>query len=319
MLVFIGILGCIGMAYGIIGIVNKKNPEFRLRAPRTILAIGFIVFIAIINFKIVNGQKVGVLFKPSGIDTVAVQSGWRFVPIWYDLFLMDKTVQVYTFSNKHNEGAKSEYDAIWAPTKDGIKMGFNLTVPWRIDPNYAPWIYANVSEQDGKDRFEWIEENIIRPMAVAALQMSANDFTPVELYGERRKDLQAAAWKKMQASFREYHILCDGISLREVFYNEAYEAMINKKKLEEQEKLRLEVVTQQKIELKKQADIDKSIAIVGAEGRARALQIEGQSVTNNPKIVALKWIERWNGQPPQTYVGGAGKEPMFILDLKDTK
>jgi regulator of protease activity HflC (stomatin/prohibitin superfamily) len=104
----------------------------------------------------------------------------------------------------------------------------------------------------------------------------------------------------------------DNIDLREVYYNSDYEKAINDKKLAEQEALRLFEVTKQKEEQLKQAEIEKNIAIQRAEGEARALQIKGTSLSNNPKMIQLEWVNKWDGKLP-TYMMGDGQG--VILNL----
>jgi len=103
--------------------------------------------------------------------------------------------------------------------------------------------------------------------------------------------------------------------VREVYYNEEYEKAINAKKLAEQEALRLIEVTKQKEEQLKQATIDKNIAIEKAKGESEALKIKGQSISSNPKIIELEWINKWNGQLP-TYMMGNGQGIMVNLNNK---
>ena len=58
-----------------------------------------------------------------------------------------------------------------------------------------------------------------------------------------------------------------------------------------------------KEELKRQAEIEKEIQILNAEGEAEALQIKGASVSSNPKIVQLEWIQKWDGKLPEIMTG----------------
>ena len=51
--------------------------------------------------------------------------------------------------------------------------------------------------------------------------------------------------------------------------------------------------------------IDKNIVIQRAEGESRALQIKGQSISGNPKIIQLEWINKWNGELPRYMLGSA--------------
>ena len=51
------------------------------------------------------------------------------------------------------------------------------------------------------------------------------------------------------------------------------------------------------------AEIEKEIQILNAEGEAEALQIKGASVSSNPKIVQLEWIQKWDGKLPEIMTG----------------
>lgn len=218
---------------------------------------------------------------------------------------MDKTVWVYTFSQKSSEGQVAGDDAIWTPTKDGIKIGLDVSISWSIDPGFAPWIYANVSENDGRSsgQYLWIEENFIRAKAKSAMALTVSNYSPIEVYSNKRQEIQDEAAKKLTAELQTYHIILRQIDIREVFYNKEYEDAINAKKLAEQEVLRLIEVTKQKQEQLKQAEIDKDIKIQQAEGEAKALQIKGQSISANPKITQLEWINKWDGKLPQYMMG----------------
>lgn len=74
-------------------------------------------------------------------------------------------------------------------------------------------------------------------------------------------------------------------------------------------------VTKQKQEQLKQASINKDIAIQQAEGEAKALKIKGTSIAENPKIIELEWITKWDGALP-TYMMGSGQGIMLNLNNK---
>ena len=138
----------------------------------------------------------------------------------------------------------------------------------------------------------------------SALALTASKYTPIEVYSNKREEIQELTYEKMKKDIQSYHLILDMIDIREVYYNDEYEKAINQKKLEEQKALTLIEVTKQKEELLKQADIDKNIEITKAEAEAKALQIKGQSISNNPRIVELEWINKWNGELPTYMLGG---------------
>ena len=127
--------------------------------------------------------------------------------------------------------------------------------------------------------------------------------TPIQVYSTSREEIQSFVLERMKKDILSYHLILDQIDIREVYYNSDYETAINQKKLEEQKALTLSEVTKQKEELKKQAEIEKDIQILNAEGEAEALKIKGASVSSNPKIVQLEWINKWDGKLPEIMTG----------------
>jgi regulator of protease activity HflC (stomatin/prohibitin superfamily) len=197
-------------------------------------------------------------------------------------------------------------------------MGLDISISWRIDQEYAPWIYQNVSENDGGNtgRYLWIEQNIIRAKTKSVLALTVSDYTPIEVYSNKRQDIQNVVFKKLGAELGLYHIILEQVDIREVFYNPEYETAINNKKLAEQEALRLVEVTKQKQEQLKQASIDKDIVIQKAQGESEALKIKGQSISSNPKIIQLEWIAKWDGKLP-TYMLGSSNGLILNMEKMD--
>jgi regulator of protease activity HflC (stomatin/prohibitin superfamily) len=298
---------------------KKKKINEPLRLPFAIPAviIGFLVGFMFSIIVKVGPQDVGVVVTPKGVRSVAFHTGWHIILPWQDIHMMDKTVWVYTCANAPREGAKPNSDAIWSPTKDGIKMGMDISVSWKIMPDEAPWIYQNVTENDGGNtgRYIWLEENVIRTKTKSALALTVSNFTPIEVYSTKRQEIQDDVVKKIREELKEYRLLLEQVDIREVYYSPEFEKSIDAKKLAEQEALRLVEVTKQREELKKQEAINKDIAILKAEGESRALQIKGQSITNNPKIIELEWINKWNGVLP-TYMMGNGQGVILNLPNK---
>lgn len=332
MLTFLTIVSFLGLVYGIIAMIqtrlNKAAEEKRktdryaegyMQFPGGGLALTLSGIVFAVSFMInltlysISAQEVGVVVRPSGVDENELGTGWHFVAPWNSVKLMDKTVWVYTLTKTTGEGEKTVDDAIWAPTSDGIKMGFDISVNWHIDPSQASWIYANISaSQDGEGKYHWMEENIIRPAIKSIMPLTISKYTPIECYSDKRAEIQDKVQKALIDELAKNHIIVDVAQIREVYYNRDFELAINQKKLEEQKVLTMVQITRQKDEQLKQAEIDKNIAIQQAEGEAKALQIKGNSINANPKIIQLEWINKWNGELPN-YVMGNGQG--VILNL----
>jgi len=299
---------------------EAKHENRHLPDSPAFLIVGLLVFIVSLFVAVIPAQECGVVVTPGGVKKESYPTGWHIVMPWYRVERMDKTVQVYTCASLGSRTDADETDrrmsdakrnsvqgtTIWAPTVDGIKMGFAISASWKIDPEYAWWIYDNVSELDDSSngRFLWLEENVIKAKLKSALALTASKYTPIEVYSNKREEIQELTYEKMKKDIQDYHLILEQIDIREVYYNDEYEKAINQKKLEEQKALTLIEVTKQKEELLKQADIEKNIEITKAEAEAKALQIKGQSISNNPRVVELEWINKWNGELPTYMLGG---------------
>lgn len=323
MLTVLSIIAFLGIVYGIISMVQKRlnkdgNYVIQFPAGRTVLLasiFSFVLFTAVnMTLYRVSAQEVGVVVKPSGVDDNELGTGWHFIAPWNSVKIMDKTVWVYSLTQAAKEGEKPISDAIWAPTSDGIKMGFDISVNWRIDPANASWIYANISaDQDGEGKYHWMEENIIRPAIKSIMPLTISKYTPIECYSDKRAEIQAKVQAALIEELAKNHIIVEVAQIREVYYNHDFEVAINQKKLEEQKVLTLVQITRQKEEELKQAEINKNIAIQQAEGEAKALQIKGSSINSNPKIIELEWIGKWDGALPN-YMMGNGQGVMINLN-----
>ena len=300
--------------------VRKSNKGGKTLPNNILLWIVPLIFLVISSFlTIIPAQECGVVITPAGVKHQTYHTGWHLIYPWYEVQTMDKTQQVYTCAKrtdvsrsdpnyKSYKADATQSETVWTPTIDGIKMGFDISASWRIDPEYAWWIYDNVSETDGKEngRFYWREENVIKPKLKSALALTTSKYTPIQVYSTSREEIQAIVLERMKKDIQSYHLILDQIDIREVYYNSDYETALNQKKLEEQKALTLVEVTKQKEELKKQAEIEKDIQILNAEGEAEALKIKGASVSSNPKIVQLEWINKWDGKLPEIMTGDGG-------------
>jgi len=301
------------------GSKSGRKPEIlTLPANNIIGIVAAIAFAAIIFFWSfvynVGPQEVGVVKTPNGVKTVALTTGWHLIAPWQNVYPMDKTVWVYTFSNKKTEGNTPDEDAIWAPTSEGIKMGFDMSVSWRIDPAFASWIYQNIADADGgpNGRYKWIENNIIRAKTKSVFALTASKYTPIQCYSTGRIKIQEEVERSLRTELTKLHIILDQVDIREVFYDPGYEGELKNKKIQEQKALTLLEVTKQQNELLTQERIKKDIVIQTAEGEAKALQIKGEAIRQNPAVIQLNWIEKWDGALP-TYMLGSNTNMMMSM------
>jgi regulator of protease activity HflC (stomatin/prohibitin superfamily) len=269
--------------------------------------IFLVIFLSMI-YK-VDGQEVAVKITPQGVKEKELLPGrWYILMPWVKTEGFDITQWVYTFADpdavREEEAKKSDFKdvaapAIWVNTKDQISMKISFSLTWAIDPNYADWIYSNIStnagpgEDDAKGRYVWIEQNIIKRLATSAINDISTKYTTSEVYTNKRPEIAKEVFQRLQDELKTKHLVLLSVDIQKAEYNPDYAKKLLDTKLAQQEAIRMIEVTKVKEEELKQASINKDIAIQQAEGEAKALQIKGNSIAQNPKIIELEWITCW--------------------------
>lgn len=82
---------------------------------------------------------------------------------------------------------------------------------------------------------------------------------------------------------------------------------IEQKMVQEQEAAKAKF-TQQK------AEIDARTAVIRAQGEAEAIKIRGAALRENPALIQLQLVEKWDGHAPQ-YIGGGANGAGIILPV----
>lgn len=108
------------------------------------------------------------------------------------------------------------------------------------------------------------------------------------------------ARKKIGALLEVVDLVIEDISL-----SRELETAIESKMVQEQEAAKARF-TQQK------AEIEASTAIIRAKGEAEAIRIRGEALRNNPTLIELQIVEKWDGRSPLV-IGSNGNGGANIL------
>jgi regulator of protease activity HflC (stomatin/prohibitin superfamily) len=317
------VIAVLAILYGIVSIIASFIPDLkgkRLPFGKFALLAGVVVLVLNSIFINIGAQEVGVKLTPQGVDNKPLWPGLNIVMPWEKVYEMDKTLWTYTFTSKQQEGQVKGDDAIWAPTAAGIKMGFDISVSWRIDPNEAPWIYSNVSEADGGDngRYHWIEHNIIRPRTNSSLSSITTLYQPTDIFSEKRSEIQHKVFALLQKELEPVKCILESVDIREISYPKEYEKVLNDVKVAEQKANEQIQLTKSFQENLIQEKIKADIKITQAKGEAEALNQKGAAISNNPKIIALEFIQAWRetgGKVPTVNMGAQGSLFGFPKEL----
>ncbi|MGQ9534004.1 MAG: prohibitin family protein [bacterium] len=257
---------------------EDRRVDDKLRIKNYVTWIGSILAALMIFFsllRIVPPGSVGVQILFGRVLTKATLSeGLNIVNPFVDLHIMSIRTQAYTMSVAYEEGQIKGDDAITALTKDGLEVKMDLTVWYHLNPEEAAIVYQKI----GADYIE----KIVRPAARTAIRNTTANYLAIEIYAEKRKDLELEIEKQLAGDFSKRGIILEKVLLRNISLPAKVKNAIEAKLEAEQDAQKMEFVL---LKEKKEAERKK----IEASGIAEAQQIIAQSLIGERGRAYLSW------------------------------
>ncbi|MFA6493004.1 MAG: prohibitin family protein [Patescibacteria group bacterium] len=185
-----------------------------------------------------------------------------------------------------------------AASKDLQTVTTTIAVNYHIDRDKAKNLfsdvgYSKVTVSNGQE--SWKEYSyvtkIIDPRIDEILKSVTAKYTASQLITERQKVKQEVE-VKLTRGLKDYDITVEpgGVSITDFDFSKPFNDSIEEKQVAEQ-------TAQKALYELQQAEIQKKIDIMQAEGKARANQIQTQSLSK--AVLEQKWIDKWDGHLPQ--------------------
>lgn len=141
-------------------------------------------------------------------------------------------------------------------------------------------------------------DSLIAPRVQEALK-EVTALQSAEQIVKRREDIKVAALAAAREKIGNILIVED-LVLENINLSNELEAAIESKMVQEQEAAKARF-TQQK------AQIEADTAIIRARGEAEAIRIRAEAIRDNPGLIQLQIVEKWDGRSPMV-IGGSGGE-----------
>ncbi len=164
----------------------------------------------------------------------------------------------------------------------------------RIALNYhlAPESVNKIWQKVGKD----YNTKVVAPTIQEVVKAITARFTAEELI-TKREEVKEQVKATLAERLSERFIVVDEFNIIDFEFSSAFNDAIEAK------------VTAEQLKLKADRDLERikieaEQKIAEAQGKAEAIRIEAWALMQNPKVVELRWIEKWDGKVP-TYWGAA--------------
>lgn len=222
-------------------------------------------------------------------------------------------------SKDKKEGSKDD-DSFMIATSDGKTVEVDLEYSYHFDVDRLPDTFTQFKGQGGEE----IEYTFMRGKLKTYVNDVSSKFSVLDIYGEKRTDLNTAILDYAREKFAEFGIIIDSINLSRIELDDQTAKAIQDKinKQQELEALKVEAqkaeVEAEKLLVQKQADADAKKIEAEAEAEATLIKAQAEAEANRlisesltTELLQLEKINKWNGDVPQ--VQG---ESTPIIDLK---
>lgn len=198
--------------------------------------------------------------------------------------------------------------------RNGIQVGTDVTILWRVDPAHAANLYFLRPGLDLKA----LEEAVVRRDSRSVVDQSCSAFTYEELYGAKKPDISKIITDRLSPILANSFIVVDRVALGETHLGAPQQQALEAKALADQEaqraaflKVKAENEAQGKIaeaegnrrvaEIQAQQKAQATIAQAEADKKALELLVQALGGANN--YLAWLQVNKWDGTLPTTTVG----------------
>lgn len=181
---------------------------------------------------------------------------------------------------------KEQADAS-AASKDLQTVSTTVAINYAVDSSKIVGLYTNLGAN--------FKETVIDPSIQESVKSTTANFTAEELI-TKREQVSDDITNALKAKLTPLGITVSTISIVNFDFSQSFNAAIEAKVTAEQNAL----AAKNKLD---QVKYEADQAIAEADGKAKALQIEGSALAQNPGIKELRAIEKWNGVLPQVTGG----------------
>lgn len=264
----------------------------------------------------------GIVYSLSGgIEGETLSQGFHFVSPTKKITKYSVAIEQGYLSRNGEEGGKND-NSFDIPTSDGKTINVDLEYSYHFDPEMLPVTFSKFKGQDGSK----IEESFIRGKLKAWSGDVSSTYTVIEVFGDKRAELNGAVKDYVADKFAEYGIVIDSVNFTRV-ETDAETAAAIQQKVNAQQGLELakieaetalvnankekEAAVIKAQQQKETAQLEADAELIKAQAEAEANKLIAQSLT--PELNERLKLEKWNGQLPTVSGSGSG----IIVDTRE--
>ena len=204
--------------------------------------------------------------------------GVAFVPpLLYNVSVYDLRRQEYTLTSQKGRKRPNVDETLWTPSKDGLQVGVDLTVWYRLNPDMLTQIHQRI----GPD----YAEKVVRPAVRSVARHVIAQYSVDEVYSGKRKKIEDEIFAWLKGLLEKDGFIIEGVVLRDIHLPADYSKALEEKQIAQQEAERMKFVLQ-----KEQQEAERKR--IEAEGTARAIEIVSKALKRNPEYITYLYVDK---------------------------
>lgn len=257
------------------------------------------------------GVKVYLLGTSKGVDTEELGVGRYWIGINEELYLFPTFTQNYTWTHNADEG-DPEDESISFQTMEGLTVNADVGISYHIAPDRVTDIFQKYRR--GVDE---ITDVFLRNMVRDAL-VTVTSTRPIEsVYGSGKADVMAAVEELVREQVGPI-----GINVEKIYWignlrlpSSVVSAIDEKINAMQRAEQRRNEIAEAQAAAEKEIEAARGVAeakLAVARAEAEAIRLQGEALRQNPEVIRLRQIEKWDGTLPR--ITGGGVVPFMNVD-----
>lgn len=257
--------------------------------PKQWLSLLALVIAAFSFFTIVPANSVGIVYSPfsGGVQDNVLDEGIQNKGPFDTVYTLSTEVQTTRLPTLHGQ------------TKDAQFLTISIDVKYQVNPVEAVKVFQNFRTLDN------VNAQLVEPVAQRAIEEATTKYNIMEILGDKRTEVYTEIELSLKKRFENDGLDVHSITFLDTDGGEEIEQAIRNEAVEKKA-----YDTAQRRE--ERAKIEKKTVITQAEGEAEAKRILAEAISNNPQVLELEWIKKWDGILP-IYMSGDGGNVMLDL------
>jgi len=275
--------------------IKKVNGNLGWKAsPKQWLSVLGLLLAIPAFFTIVPANSVGIVYSPfsGGVQQDMLDEGIKTKGPFDTVYNISTEVQTNTLDNLHGQTRDSQY------------LEISIDVKYIVDPAQAVDVFKNFRTLAN------VNSTLVRPAAQRAIDSAMVKYNIIEILGSKRSDVYIEIEDYLTTRFESNGLILHSITFLDTNGGEEIEQKIRDEAVEKK-------AGETALLRKARAQTEADTRIIQAEAEAKEKEILAAAISQNPEILELEWIKKWNGTLPIYMSGESGGVLIDLSDLQD--